>query len=33
MDAPLGEQTIQVKGAPDKGDSTQTAFKVTVSVP
>jgi uncharacterized membrane protein len=30
-DAPLGEQTIQVKGTPDKGDSTQTSFKINVS--
>lgn len=30
-DAPLGEQTIQVKGTPDKGDPTQTQFKITVS--
>jgi uncharacterized membrane protein len=30
-DAPLGEQKIQVKGTPDKGDSTQTEFKITVS--
>jgi len=30
-DAPLGEQKIQVKGTPDKGDPTQTEFKVTVS--
>ncbi|MDD4890234.1 MAG: hypothetical protein PHU85_09925 [Phycisphaerae bacterium] len=30
-DAPLGEQTIQVHGTPDKGDATQTEFKITVS--
>lgn len=30
-DAPLGEQKIQLKGTPDKGESTQTEFKVTVS--
>jgi uncharacterized membrane protein len=30
-DAPLGEHKIQVKGTPDKGDSTQTEFKITVS--
>jgi uncharacterized membrane protein len=30
-DAPLGEQKIQVKGTPDKGDSTQTEFKIIVS--
>jgi uncharacterized membrane protein len=29
-DAPLGEQKIQVQGTPDKGDSTQTEFKITV---
>ncbi|MCX5670517.1 MAG: hypothetical protein NTU94_04250 [Planctomycetota bacterium] len=30
-DAPLGEQKIQVKGTPDKGDATQTEFKIIVS--
>ena len=30
-DAPLGEQKIQVQGTPDKGDSTQTEFKISVS--
>jgi uncharacterized membrane protein len=30
-DAPLGEQKIQVKGTPDKGDPTQMEFKITVS--
>jgi uncharacterized membrane protein len=30
-DAPLGEQKIIVKGTPDKGESTETEFKVTVS--
>ena len=30
-DAPLGEQKILVKGTPDKGEATETEFKVTVS--
>ena len=29
-DAPLGEQTVQVEGTPDKGNATQTSFKVKV---
>jgi uncharacterized membrane protein len=29
-DAPLGEQKIMVKGTPDKGESTETEFKITV---
>lgn len=30
-DAPLGEHKIMVKGTPDKGDSTETEFKITVA--
>ena len=30
-DAPLGDQKIMIKGTPDKGDATETEFKVTVS--
>jgi uncharacterized membrane protein len=30
-DAPLGEQKIMVKGTPDKGESAEVEFKVTVS--
>ena len=30
-DAPIGEHKIQVKGKPDKGEPTETEFKVTVS--
>ena len=30
-DAPLGDQKIVVKGTPDKGESTETEFTVTVS--
>jgi len=30
-DAPLGDQKIMVKGTPDKGESTELEFKVTVS--
>ena len=30
-DAPLGEQKIQVRGTPDKGEPTEAEFKVTVS--
>ncbi len=30
-DAPLGQHTILVKGTPDKGESTETQFKVNVS--
>ena len=30
-DAPLGDQKIMVKGTPDKGDSANLEFKVTVS--
>jgi uncharacterized membrane protein len=29
-DAPLGEQKIMVKGTPDKGEPTETEFKITV---
>lgn len=29
-DAPLGDQSIMVKGTPDKGLSAETQFKVTV---
>ncbi len=29
-DAPLGEHRILVKGIPEKGDPTETAFTVTV---
>ena len=29
-DAPLGEQKILVKGTPDKGEPTETEFKITV---
>ena len=29
-DAPLGEQTIRILGTPDKGEPTETTFKVTV---
>jgi uncharacterized membrane protein len=30
-DAPLGEHKIMVKGTPDKGESTETEFPITVS--
>ena len=30
-DAPLGEHKIMVKGTPDKGESTETEFKITVA--
>ncbi len=30
-DAPIGEHKIQVKGTPDKGELTETEFKITVS--
>ncbi len=30
-DAPLGEQKLMIKGTPDKGESAETEFKVTVS--
>ena len=30
-DAPLGKHSIQVKGTPDKGESTETEFTITVS--
>jgi uncharacterized membrane protein len=30
-DAPIGEHKILVKGTPDKGESTETEFKITVS--
>lgn len=30
-DAPLGEHKIMVKGTPDKGDSTETEFKIIVA--
>jgi uncharacterized membrane protein len=30
-DAPIGEHKIQVKGTPDKGEPTETEFKITVS--
>jgi len=30
-DAPLGDQKIMVKGTPDKGESVELEFKVTVS--
>jgi len=30
-DAPLGDQKIMVSGTPDKGEPTETEFKVTVS--
>jgi uncharacterized membrane protein len=30
-DAPIGEHKIQVKGTPDKGESTETEFTITVS--
>ena len=29
-DAPLGEHKIMVKGTPDKGEPTETEFKITV---
>lgn len=32
-DAPIGEHKIQVKGTPDKGEPTETEFKITVSAP
>ena len=32
-DAALGEHKIMVKGTPDKGESTETEFKITVSAP
>ena len=30
-DAAIGEHKIQVKGTPDKGEATETEFKITVS--
>ena len=30
-DAPIGEHKILVKGTPDKGEATETEFKITVS--
>ncbi len=30
-DAPIGEHKILVKGTPDKGEATETEFKLTVS--
>jgi len=30
-DAPLGEQKVMVEGTPDKGDTAEADFKVTVS--
>ncbi len=30
-DAPIGEHKILVKGTPDKGEPTETEFKITVS--
>ena len=30
-DAPLGEHKIMVKGTPEKGESTETEFKITVA--
>lgn len=33
VDAALGEHMIMVKGTPDKGESTETEFKITVSAP
>lgn len=30
-DAPLGDQMVQVHGAPDKGEAVEIEFKVTVS--
>jgi uncharacterized membrane protein len=30
-DAAIGEHKIQVKGTPDKGEATETEFKVTVN--
>jgi uncharacterized membrane protein len=30
-DAAIGEHKIQVKGTPDKGEPTETEFKITVS--
>ena len=30
-DAPLGEHKIMVKGTPDKGEPTETEFKITVA--
>ena len=30
-DAPIGEHKIQIKGTPDKGEPTETEFKITVS--
>ncbi len=30
-DAPLGDVKVLIKGTPDKGDSTETEFKVTIS--
>jgi uncharacterized membrane protein len=30
-DAPIGDSKVLVKGTPDKGESTDTDFKVTVS--
>lgn len=32
-DAPLGDQKIMIKGTPDKGESTETEFTITVSAP
>ncbi len=31
QDAPIGEHKILVKGTPDKGEPTETEFKITVS--
>ncbi len=30
-DAAIGEHTIQVKGTPDKGEATETEFKISIS--
>jgi len=30
-DAPIGEHKILVKGTPDKGEPTETEFKITIS--
>jgi uncharacterized membrane protein len=30
-DAPLGDQVVQIKGKPDKGEPTTTTFTITVS--
>ena len=32
-DAPLGNQKIMIKGTPDKGESTETEFQITVTAP